>query len=68
VSEKSRHPLEKTQSNLTKKELEILSYIGMGFTSKEIADKLNVSKRTIDAHRSNLMAKALVSNVVELIN
>lgn len=42
---------------LTPKELEVLELVGEGLTSNEIAEKLEVSKRTIDAHRSKIMEK-----------
>ncbi|MBU1095029.1 MAG: hypothetical protein CVV23_11960 [Ignavibacteriae bacterium HGW-Ignavibacteriae-2] len=42
---------------LTPKELEVLELVGEGLTSNEIADKLEVSKRTIDAHRAKIMEK-----------
>ncbi len=52
---------------LTYKEKKILFYISEGFTSSEIAEEMNVSKRTIDAHRYNLMKKINASTPSQLI-
>jgi len=52
--------------NLTKKEIEILQLVLLGKTNKEISEKLNKSKRTIETHRFNLMKKMDVKNLIEL--
>lgn len=52
--------------NLTKRELEIVELVGKGFKSLEIADKLNVSKYTVDTHRKNILAKTKTSSFFEL--
>jgi len=43
--------------SLTKREREILKLVAEGFTSKEIADYLFISPKTVDNHRTNLMRK-----------
>lgn len=53
--------------DLTKRELEILTFITEGLSNKDIATKLDKSVRTIETHRFNIMKKLKVSNVVELI-
>jgi DNA-binding CsgD family transcriptional regulator len=53
---------------LTGRELEILSLIGRGLLSKEIAGRLGVSKHTIDNHRKNILAKLDADNAIEAIN
>ena len=53
---------------LTYRELEILSLIGQGLLSKEIAARLGVSKHTVDNHRKNILAKLEVDNAIEAIN
>lgn len=50
---------------LTKREVEVLSLIAQGFSSKEAADRLYVSKRTIDFHLGNIYEKLEVSNRVQ---
>lgn len=53
---------------LTKREKEILSLVVQGFTSRQMAEQLNLSQRTIDHHRSNLLRKFNRKNSVELVN
>lgn len=52
---------------ITKREKEVLKFIAMEMTNEEIANKLFVSKRTIDAHRQNLLNKLQVKNSVGLL-
>jgi DNA-binding NarL/FixJ family response regulator len=52
--------------DLTNRELQVLELILAGYTSKEISEKLNNSKRTIDTHRFNLMKKMEVKNLMDL--
>jgi ATP/maltotriose-dependent transcriptional regulator MalT len=47
---------------LTKRELEILSLIVEGHSSKQVADMLFVSKRTVDFHLDNIYEKLHVTN------
>ncbi len=58
---------EKHNTIFTKRELEILSLLKSGLASKEIADKLFLSKHTIDTHRRKMLAKASCTNTVELV-
>jgi DNA-binding NarL/FixJ family response regulator len=53
---------------LTSREREILLLLAKGFTSKEIADYLYVSKETIDKHRKNMLHKHNCKNSIELLN
>ncbi len=52
---------------LTRREREVLKLIVKGMTSKEVAEKLSISKRTVDVHRTNIMQKLQVDNLAELI-
>ncbi|MBL3658332.1 response regulator [Fulvivirga sediminis] len=56
------------QPHITKRELQILTLISQGLTSNAIAEKLFISIRTVETHRTNIMRKLGVKNVVELIN
>lgn len=47
---------------LTRREREIVPYIVDGLTSKEIARKLDLSHRTVEVYRSNLLKKFGVAN------
>lgn len=53
---------------LTKRESEILQLVVQGYTSKKMAERLNLSQRTIDHHRSNLLRKFNRKNSVDLVN
>jgi two-component system response regulator NreC len=52
---------------LTSREKEVLKYIAEGLTSEEIAEKLFVSKRTVDTYRSNIMDKLNIRSLPKLI-
>lgn len=53
---------------ITKREKEILSLLLAGKGNKEIAEALEISKRTAEVHRFNLMKKLKVKNLMELSN
>ena len=50
---------------LTKREIEVLSLVIEGRSSKEVADLLYVSKRTVDFHLANIYDKLNVTNRVQ---
>ncbi len=50
---------------LTKREVEVLSLVVQGKSSKEVADELFVSKRTVDFHLANIYDKLHVTNRVQ---
>jgi DNA-binding NarL/FixJ family response regulator len=54
--------------NLTDREEEVLCLIASGFTNKEIGEKLFISHRTVDTHRTNLMKKLDVNNLAGLVS
>jgi DNA-binding NarL/FixJ family response regulator len=53
---------------LSIREKEIIQLIAEEFTTEEIAEKLIISKHTIEAHRKNIFFKLQVKNVAGLIN
>ena len=55
-----------SKQKLTKRESEITQLIVNGFTCKEIARKLELSHRTIEVHKANLMKKLGVRSKAEL--
>jgi len=58
----------KRQNNdLTEREIEILYHICKGLSNQEIANKLFISKRTVDKHRENLMMKTQSKNTAGLV-
>lgn len=54
-------------SVLTLREREVLALIAQELTNQEIAGRLNVSKRTIDGHRSKMLGKLQVKNTAGLV-
>jgi DNA-binding NarL/FixJ family response regulator len=54
-------------NNFTTREIDVLKLVCNGFTSHEISDKLFISIKTVEVHRTNIFAKANVKNVAELI-
>ncbi|MEE4177761.1 MAG: response regulator transcription factor [Bacteroides sp.] len=54
-------------SHLTNREAEVLEMISHGLTTKEIADRLDISKRTVDGHRARLLSKIGVKNTAGLV-
>lgn len=53
--------------SLSQRELEILLLICQGLSNIEIADKLFISKRTVDKHRANILAKTNCKNTANLV-
>ncbi len=53
--------------DLTEREIEILKLVAEGYSNKEIGERLFISHRTVDTHRTNLMKKMNVHNVAGLI-
>ncbi|HTK86198.1 MAG TPA: response regulator transcription factor [Nitrospiraceae bacterium] len=52
---------------ITRRQQEVLTYIAEGLNNREIADQLNISSRTVEVHRFNLMRRLQVTNVAQLI-
>jgi DNA-binding NarL/FixJ family response regulator len=52
---------------LTNREVEVLKLVAEGLTSKEIAELLSISIRTVEHHRANLLKKLNLKNTADLI-
>ena len=52
---------------LSSREIEILLGICRGLSNQEIADELFISKRTVDAHRANILEKTGCKNTASLV-
>ena len=61
------NPVKAGNEKLTTREQVILSYIAQGNSSKEIARILNISYRTVEAHRRNIKAKLNIDSLAELV-
>ena len=51
---------------LTEREREVLKLVALGLTTKEIAARLDISARTVESHRGNLMRKLDLRSVARL--
>ncbi len=56
------------QMSLSSREMEIIELVASGLTNQEIAQKLTISKRTVDNHVSNMFTKTGSKNRVALLN
>ena len=54
-------------ASLTTREKEILELVSQGLTNQQIAQKLFISSRTIDTHRTNIMHKLGIHDVAHLV-
>jgi len=63
----SKNSDETSNVQLTRRELEVLDLVAKSMTNQEIADKLFVSKRTVDGHKANLIQKTGSKNIVDLL-
>lgn len=52
---------------ISEREMEVLRLIADGYTNVEIADKIFLSKRTVEGHRQSLIEKTNVKNTAELV-
>lgn len=55
------------QIRFTRREKEVLELIALGKTTREMAQDLFISEKTVETHRSNLLSKFEVKNVVSLL-
>jgi len=73
VSQASEHqrPATETshegQHDLSKRELQIVELVAAGLTNQEISENLQISKRTVDNHVSNVLNKTATGNRVALV-
>ena len=53
--------------SLSDRELQIIELVAAGLTNQEIAQQLEISKRTVDNHISNILTKTSTDNRVALV-
>ncbi len=59
--------IDNTKKDITNREKEVLKLITKGFTNKLIAEKLFISRKTVETHRARIMSKLDIHNVAGLI-
>lgn len=56
-----------TQVTLSERELQVIELVAAGLTNQDIAEQLEISKRTVDNHISNILNKTKANNRVALV-
>lgn len=67
VGEKKRAEGESPLDRLSDRELQVLEYIGKGFGTREIAEKLHLSVKTVENYREHLKTKLKLRTSTELV-
>ena len=65
--ELAREPEDVPPDGLTEREAEILGLVALGHTNQEIAERLFLSSRTIEAHRTHIQQKLNFASRAELV-
>lgn len=72
VQDSDPHHIEGTSymknDNLTQRELDIIRLCALGKTSKEIADELFISARTVESHKNKIFNKLGCNSTTEMVN
>ena len=58
---------EKLQKDLSNREMEVLKLFAGGMSNRQIADKLFISVRTVETHKTNIMKKINIKTTVDLV-
>lgn len=56
-----------TNVTLSDREVQVIELVAGGLTNQEIAEQLEISKRTVDNHISNILTKTKTTNRVALV-
>ncbi len=67
AGERRKQPRRSTKGPLTRREREVLKLLAEGNTVKEVGVLLELSQKTVDTHKTNLMKKLDIHNRVELV-
>ncbi len=55
-------------SHLSPREKEVLKWVSVGYSSKEIANAMGISNRTIEVHRAHIMEKMNAGSLADLVS
>lgn len=67
IAESAMRPVGDDVAEITPREKEVLELVAEGLSTKQIADRLSISIRTVESHRINMLKKFQVSNSAELV-
>jgi len=67
VAKTKKASANESKPQLTRRELEIVKLIAEGYINKEIAERLSISIRTVDSHKTNIMQKLELKSAVDLV-
>ncbi|MCU1290325.1 MAG: nreC 1 [Acidobacteria bacterium] len=56
-----------TGTKLTEREAEVLRYIALGYSNKEIAARLDISVKTVEAHKANCLKKLDIHSRIDIV-
>jgi DNA-binding CsgD family transcriptional regulator len=63
----STQSFDQNTASLSDREIQIIELVATGLTNLEISQKLEISKRTVDNHISNILTKTRTDNRVSLV-
>lgn len=67
ISNKGLNSILNDKIELSKREIEVLQLICLGYTNNEIGERLYISPKTVDNHRTNLLSKTNTKNTAHLV-
>lgn len=69
ISSSARSLMQRSDAlaELTRRERQVLRMIANGYRNREISEELSISMKTVDSHRTNLMRKLDLHNLVDLV-
>jgi DNA-binding NarL/FixJ family response regulator len=68
ISGRQTKHVDRPSTALSDREREVLQLIALGYSNKEIASRLEVSVKTVEAHKANSMKKLGLSSRIEIVN
>ena len=67
MTDRELRPTRLQSTLLSDRELQVLELVASGLTNQDIAKNLDISKRTVDSHISNILTKTDTNNRVSLV-
>ena len=67
MTDREPRPIRSQLPLLSDRELQVLELVASGLTNQDIAENLDISKRTVDNHVSNILTKTQTDNRVSLV-